>query len=377
MSYWGKKNNNKKKPNSKEPASKSQTKKEIAPPAKLEKSKSTPLEFASAVNLNDNESEFVTFLIQTRALIWKNYLLFSRKMRILIFMLITPIAVGFMLDLIIQMGKVLHNSGVVDFPVEPIVKLNFCDNGYYFDKWKEEECLTVGYSMIGDSKNINDPKYQRYHDLMEIFATNNGFKFGKDVKPLTAGNQRDLYNHFEAKPNKTAYAVLFCHEYWQEELEYTSVSSKDMYNFNLSLEERMMSETNRFNWSFPCTFEQKEYGDKDMWVYFMFYNMTLAPSNLYTSIDKPMKKDPQLLALKLGLDNALLEYKAKQKGLGWIPKIKQHLQAFPYVPDRVFKDLDVISMYGAFYLLMVPLCVFTVFFDELMREKADKLRLGM
>jgi len=47
------------------------------------------------------------------------------------------------------------------------------------------------------------------------------------------------------------------------------------------------------------------------------------------------------------------------------------------VPDRVFKDLDVISMYGAFYLIMVPLCVFMVIFDELMREKSDKLRLGM
>lgn len=47
------------------------------------------------------------------------------------------------------------------------------------------------------------------------------------------------------------------------------------------------------------------------------------------------------------------------------------------MPDRVFKDLDVISMYGAFYLIMVPLCVFMVIFDELMREKSDKLRLGM
>jgi len=59
-----------------------------------------------------------------------------------------------------------------------------------------------------------------------------------------------------------------------------------------------------------------------MWVYFMYYNMTLAPNNMYTSIDKPMKKDPELMALKLGLDNALLEYKAKQKGLGYIPKIE-------------------------------------------------------
>ena len=60
-----------------------------------------------------------------------------------------------------------------------------------------------------------------------------------------------------------------------------------------------------------------------MWVYFMYYNMTLAPSNVYTSIDKPMKKDINLLSLKLGIDNALLEYKAKEKGLDYIPKINQ------------------------------------------------------
>ena len=60
-----------------------------------------------------------------------------------------------------------------------------------------------------------------------------------------------------------------------------------------------------------------------MWVYFMYYNMTLAPNNIYTSIDKPMNKDLNLLALKNGLDNALLEYKAKQKGLDYIPKINQ------------------------------------------------------
>lgn len=57
----------------------------------------------------------------------------------------------------------------------------------------------------------------------------------------------------------------------------------------------------------------------------MYYNMTLAPSTLYTSIDKPMRKDPELMALKLGLDNALLEYKAKEKGLDYIPKIEQSL----------------------------------------------------
>jgi len=35
------------------------------------------------------------------------------------------------------------------------------------------------------------------------------------------------------------YAVMFCHEFWQEELEFASVgSSENMFNFTQTLEER-------------------------------------------------------------------------------------------------------------------------------------------
>jgi hypothetical protein len=53
--------------------------------------------------------------------------------------------------------------------------------------------------------------------------------------------------------------------------------------------------------------------------------MTLAPSNLYTSMDKPMKLDSEILTLKLAIDNSVLEIKAKEKNLGYIPKIKAEL----------------------------------------------------
>ena len=43
----------------------------------------------------------------------------------------------------------------------------------------------------------------------------------------------------------------------------------------------------------------------------------------------------------------------------------------------MFDDIDIISMYGAFYLIIVPLAVFIIVFDELMREKIDNLRRGM
>lgn len=130
----------------------------------------------------------MTFLIQTRALLWKNSLLFSRKKRILFFMFLTPIAVCCMLNIIIDIGKVLHNSGVLDFPVVEVGLVPSCNNGYYWDSRTEEPCLSVGYSLIGNSEDINHPQYNRYHELMKIFAKNNKYEYNKDVKPITAGN---------------------------------------------------------------------------------------------------------------------------------------------------------------------------------------------
>jgi hypothetical protein len=58
-----------------------------------------------------------------------------------------------------------------------------------------------------------------------------------------------------------------------------------------------------------------------MLTYYMLYNFTLAPSNLFTSWDKPLEIDLKLLSLKTALDNSVLELKAIEKGLDFIPKI--------------------------------------------------------
>ena len=114
-----------------------------------------------------------------------------------------------------------------------------------------------------------------------------------------------------------------------------------------------------------------------MYAYYMVYNYTLGPDNLFTRPNRLMRYDDQLVILKTGIDNAILEQKAVETGLDYIPKISQKLQSYPYAPNRVLKDFDVVSMYGAFYLIMVPLTVFMLVLDELVREKVDHLRKGM
>lgn len=102
-----------------------------------------------------------------------------------------------------------------------------------------EGCMTVGYGFLGDYTDINAPEYKRYHKLMEIFAKQNDFKMETDVKALTAGKQKDIYEYLEANQNKTKYAIMFCHEHWNEELEINTLESEgDAHNASASLEER-------------------------------------------------------------------------------------------------------------------------------------------
>lgn len=73
----------------------------------------------------------------------------------------------------------------------------------------------------------------------------------------------------------------------------------------------------------------------------------------------------------------MLEQKAKEKGMKDIPKINMTFQGYPYIADRIFKDLEALTMFGSFYMIITPLAVFMVIFDEMMREKFDNLRRGM
>lgn len=107
--------------------------------------------------------------------------------------------------------------------------------------------MTVGYSMIGDSEDISDAKYQRYHDLMKIFAKQNHLDFQKDVRPITAGKQKHMFDYINDNLNQTKYMVAFCHDEWYEELEVTTVGdSENMFNFTQSVEERSKGKTEKF-----------------------------------------------------------------------------------------------------------------------------------
>lgn len=60
-----------------------------------------------------------------------------------------------------------------------------------------------------------------------------------------------------------------------------------------------------------------------------------------------------------------------------IPQIEIASQSYPYVPDRLYLGMDPVTIHGSFYMVFIPLSVFLIIFEEMLREKMLNLRLGL
>lgn len=172
----------------------------------------------------------------------------------------------------------------------------------------------------------------------------------------------------------TSYAVIFCSDQWAEEVEIQTIS-RDSYNMSLTKEEREKASTILLDFYMPCKFDN--HPEKNMIFYSILYNISLQENAFFKSFQEPFNKDNNLLALKMSLDNSIIETKAKERGMDVIPEIEISYQAFPHVPDRMYTGADPIVMCGSFYLVLVPLTVFMIIYEEMTREKANNLRMGL
>ena len=81
--------------------------------------------------MNDDEHWVVTFLIQTKALLWKNYLVFYRKMQVLLFLLFTPYLAIYLLGCMRSVGDNLEDFGLVENAISALDgSLQKCNTGY-------------------------------------------------------------------------------------------------------------------------------------------------------------------------------------------------------------------------------------------------------
>jgi hypothetical protein len=127
------------------------------------------------VNLNEDENEWVTFAIQTKALLWKNFLILKRKMRIMAFLTISPFIIGWFLTIVETIGHVVDVNFRVDGNLKTVENFVACTQKEDFIAGRDIPCLTLGYGIIGPHDEVEHPDYSRYHDVMQILGKNQGY----------------------------------------------------------------------------------------------------------------------------------------------------------------------------------------------------------
>lgn len=104
------------------------------------------------------EHELVTLFWQTYTLMWRNFNVFRRKTKIIMFMLVTPVVICFMLGYMANMIDSLKDVSMDTRSVEQIGKIQKCRNPLFHRKG-EPGCATIGYSIIGDQAKEDAGEY--------------------------------------------------------------------------------------------------------------------------------------------------------------------------------------------------------------------------
>lgn len=81
------------------------------------------------------------------------------------------------------------------------------------------------------------------------------------------------------------------------------MSNENLYNFSMTEEER--KRTVSLDFYMPCKFEKQ--ANKEMIFYSLFYNISFIPNTFFAPPDQPEVKDLNLMALKLSMDNSIIE----------------------------------------------------------------------
>ena len=60
-----------------------------------------------------------------------------------------------------------------------------------------DDCVTVGFGIVGDSPDPKNAEYDWIFHTMKYFAEANGLKYDQDVKLLTLGTPRDFKEYLD------------------------------------------------------------------------------------------------------------------------------------------------------------------------------------
>ena len=114
-------------------------------------------------------------------------------------------------------------------------------------------------------------------------------------------------------------------------------------------------------------------------LYALYYNYTLEGDTFLSSLNFPSPVDHDLLRIKLSIDNSIMKYLGEQKKMDAadIPKIEMSHSSYPIIANRIIQDMNLVAQLGGYFFVLGPLLSFTIFLNEVVREKELKLRQGL
>jgi ABC-type multidrug transport system ATPase subunit len=265
---------------------------------------------------------------ETSALAKKNYLIFSRNKYLSLMLIICPFFICLYLQRIQNTIEIYTTSLSDPYPEEVnISKIPKCFG---------QDCLSLAIGLTGGRNELSEY-------IVDHISHKSGLNKEKDVKIVTYTNSTSFIEYIQNHVNKTSVGMILC----------TNYAELPENNY---LEKISCDET---------------YGH----LYIIMYNYTMISKNLFdTNLPDPIQAE--VLAAKLAIDNAILSYECKKRGLKDVI-LEAVIQSFPQPPNRFLKGYDSVSMTGPFYFFIPPMFVFGLLISEIVKEKELKLRNGL
>ena len=265
---------------------------------------------------------------QTLALMRKNYLVFSRNLYVSILLLICPFLVCVYLSQVQMIVDEFTGKLEVRTPREIIIS--------DIPKCMESNCITLGIGLTSGRSEWTDY-------AISYISKQSNLKIGQDIKILTEEDPLKFFEYAKLHRNSTQTGLILCSDFLELPGE-------------LPINKIKCDET---------------HGN----VYLMMYNFTIISKNIFDP-NLPDPVESKVLAVKLAMDNAIINYQARRKGL---PEmfIEAVIQSFPVPRNRYLKGYDAVSMAGPMYFFIPPMLIFGLLVSEIVKEKELRLRNGL
>ena len=262
---------------------------------------------------------------QICALSTKNFFLFSRNRYISILVIACPFFLCLYLH---QIQSIVDDNTLIASDENPteitISKIPKCIN---------PNCLSIGIGLISGKSSWTDY-------IINHLSKTSDLELNKDIKVLTERNATEFIDYLNEHQNQIQIGLLLCNDL---------IGNNDNYTI----------------------FCDENHG----YVYTIIYNFTIISTNIIDiNIPDPINKC--VLAVKLAMDNAIFNYKAKQKGFTEI-FIELILQYYPKTANKFIKGYDSIALHGPFYFFIPSIFIFGLLLSELVKEKELQLRNGL